>query len=56
VPVVGQFLIAGDAGADSGDLAKKAQRGVLLARGHPESIAARAWRQVLNVLVRESDV
>jgi putative peptide zinc metalloprotease protein len=56
VPVVGQFLIAGDVGADSGDRAKKAQRGVLLARGHPESIAARAWRQVLNVLVRESGV
>ena len=54
VPVTGQFLIAGYVeGAPTGETARVV-RGTLHIAGRPESLAARAWRQVLKVLVRES--
>ncbi len=52
VPVVGQFLITGR--IEPGEPAARVERGMLLVEGRPESLAARALRQILKVLVRES--
>ena len=40
---------AGPVGANSLSI-----RGLVIADGEPESLLSRTWRQVLNVLVRES--
>lgn len=52
VPVTGQFLIRGEVVAHDGG--RRRERGVLHATGRAESIAARAMRQVLMVLIREA--
>jgi putative peptide zinc metalloprotease protein len=57
VPIVGQFLIGGqvvgtDASAHCGFA--HTVRGTLLVNGRAESLAARFWRRLLKVLVRES--
>lgn len=52
VPVVGEFLVTGDVDAPCNSM--RTARGTLHIAGRPESLAARAWRQVLKVLVRES--
>ncbi|MGE0854475.1 MAG: site-2 protease family protein [Hyphomicrobiaceae bacterium] len=54
LPVAGQFLITGR--VLGGDAFPRVVRGLLHAHGRAESFAARAWRQVLKVLVRESGV
>ena len=54
IPMHGQFLITGlMAEPQALDIAR-ASRGVLHASGRPESMAERAFRQVLKVLIRES--
>lgn len=61
-PVVGQFLVAGrvtsaatsDATSDATCRVSRTMRGTLHATGRAESLAARGWRHVLKVLVRES--
>ena len=52
VPVTGQFLVRAHTDADLA--IQRTQRGTLLASGRPESLAARALRQVLKVVVREA--
>lgn len=52
VPVASQFVVTGRV-LDGGGV-PRVLRGTLHARGRGESLAARAWRQVLKVLVRES--
>ncbi|MEL6373754.1 MAG: site-2 protease family protein [Pseudomonadota bacterium] len=42
--------------AVEGQAPGRVDRGVVLLRGKPESFAARAWRQVMRVLVRESGI
>jgi putative peptide zinc metalloprotease protein len=59
VPVVGQFLVAGavvpiDASTPCG-FAQTA-RGTLQISGRAESLAARFWRRLLKVLIRESNL
>ena len=55
LPVTGQFMVSGVA-----DIAayepNHIVRGTLRASGRPESLVARAWRRLLNVLVRESSL
>lgn len=53
-PEMGQFLVS--ARLIGGVSLQRVGRGTLHAAGRPESYAARAWRQVLKVLVRESGV
>ncbi len=53
-PVTGQFLVTATVSADSSKKSARINRGVLHAKGRPESFAARTWRHVLKVLVRES--
>lgn len=56
IPVAGQFMLVGHLD-DVGALpSQRVVRGTLHAGGRGESFAARAWRQVLKVLVRESGV
>ena len=57
VPVLGQFMVNGIINVGSGNVAcspVRAVRGTLHVRGRPESFAARFWRHLLKVLVRES--
>ena len=49
-PVQAQYAVS----ADGGFAPARAHRGMLLIEARPESLAARAWRQVLKVVVRES--
>ncbi len=54
VSLQGQFLVAGRiVGIDPRPL-NRVERGTLHAAGRAESLAERAWRQVLKVLIRES--
>ena len=53
-PVVGQFLVTGRVASDRACSASRIARGMLHASGRAESLAARGWRHVLKVLVRES--
>lgn len=53
-PVAGQFMIIGKPVASINAPRNRVVRGTLHAHGKPESLAARAWRQILKVLVRES--
>ncbi|MCB1518997.1 MAG: biotin/lipoyl-binding protein [Hyphomicrobiaceae bacterium] len=57
-PVTGQFVVTGslDRTVAATGRQSKRMRGVLVAAGRRESIAARVWRHVLKVLVRESGV
>jgi putative peptide zinc metalloprotease protein len=52
VPVAAEYAIVASAG--NGEALKQTRRGVLLLDGKPESLASRAWRQVLKVLAREA--
>ncbi len=54
MPVTGQFLVTARVLNEADGNAARVERGVLHAQGQPESIAARTWRHVLKVLVRES--
>ena len=55
VPVTAQFAVRGEpAGPLPQAFATRSTAGVIVAEGTPESVIARAWRQVLKVLVRES--
>ena len=54
VPVTGQFLVSGIVADVSGLPTGRSLRGTLLVKGRAESLAARAWRQVFKVLIRES--
>lgn len=54
VPVSGQFLITAQVEDKSGEPSPRVLRGTLHAVGRPESFAARTWRHVLKVLMRES--
>ena len=55
VPVAGQFLVFGTFSSDGGDCNRgHASRGTLHLTGRAETLAARSWRNVLKVLVRES--
>jgi putative peptide zinc metalloprotease protein len=59
VPVVGQFLIEGQlSGAEATAPCgfEHSTRGTLLVSGRAESLAARFWRRLLKVLVRESSL
>lgn len=53
LPITGQFLVSGVVEQSSGDPGRIV-RGTLQASGRPESLIARGWRRLLNVLVRES--
>jgi putative peptide zinc metalloprotease protein len=53
-PVTGQFLVTAAIPGGGGSVGGQIQRGVLHATGRPESMAARTWRHILKVLVRES--
>ncbi len=56
IPVAGQFMLVGHLD-DVGALpSQRVVRGTLHAGGRGESFAARAWRHLLKVLVRESGV
>ncbi len=52
-PVSAQYMVHMKAGADVA-ATEVAVRGVVVASGQPESFVARAWRQTLKVLMRES--
>lgn len=54
VPVTGQFLVSGIVADVSGLPTGRSLRGTLLVKGRAESLAARAWRQIFKVLIRES--
>jgi len=55
VPVVGQFLVSGRVIIDGGNCQlAQAGRGTLHVAGKPESLAARLWRRVLKIAIRES--
>ncbi len=54
VPLQGQFLVTGIATEHQELHSVRFGRGALHVRGRSESLAARAWRQVLKVLIRES--
>ena len=53
VPVSGQFLLSGEAVARACAVAQSG-RGMLHVSARPESLAARLWRRILQVAVRES--
>lgn len=53
LPAAGQFLVSGEVDGDAIEPGRIV-RGTLLATGRPESLVARGWRRLLNVLVRES--
>ncbi|MEI5682178.1 HlyD family efflux transporter periplasmic adaptor subunit [Mesorhizobium sp. CCNWLW179-1] len=53
VPIAAEYAVTARAVDEPGDPAQT-WRGVLLLDGRPESLLARAWRQVLKVLVREA--
>ena len=50
-PIGAQFAVTAQL---SGPVPAQTERGILTFKGRPESLAARIWRQVLRVLVRES--
>ncbi len=55
VPVTAQFAVRAEpTGPLPEAFAARTIAGVIIAAGSPESLMARAWRQVLKVLVRES--
>ncbi len=55
VPVTAQFAVRAAPRSPLPDVfTARAVAGVIVAEGSPESFVARAWRQVLKVLVRES--
>lgn len=54
LPVTGQFLVTASVSSDADRKIVRVGRGVVHAQGQPESIAARTWRHMLKVLVRES--
>ena len=53
-PVVGQYLVEGRATGNSDCNVSRVVRGTLHVTGRAESFAARGWRHVLKVVVRES--
>ena len=53
-PVVGQYLVEGRATGSSNCNVSRVARGTLHVTGRAESFAARGWRHVLKVVVRES--
>ena len=57
IPATAQFPVRAEPTNPLPDVfATRSVAGVIIAEGSPESIIARAWRQVLKVLVRESGV
>ena len=54
VPVTGQFLVEGLVDSPTEADRPRIVRGTILAEGRPESFALRIWRQVVQVLIRES--
>ncbi len=54
IPTTGQFMVVGYVSDRTGGTTSRVERGTLHAQGKGESLAARVWRQVLKVLVRES--
>jgi putative peptide zinc metalloprotease protein len=54
VGLQGQFLVTGRIVGAEADHLLRIMRGTLHATGRAESLAERAWRQVLKVLIRES--
>ncbi len=56
IPSAAHFLVTGRAVADGGAHHLRVERGVMIAAARAESLAVRALRQVLKVLIRESGV
>ncbi|MGE0698265.1 MAG: site-2 protease family protein [Hyphomicrobiaceae bacterium] len=54
VSVTGQFAVTGRVESAAEGPLQRIERGVIQAHGRPESLAMRAWRQVVQVLIRES--
>ncbi len=54
VPIRAHYLVMADASANAVSQTVRRSRGTLLVKGRAESLAARAARQVLAVLIRES--
>lgn len=53
VPAAAEYALSAEIVGDVPDL-QQTERGVLVLDGEPQSLLARAWRQVLKVLVREA--